>query len=115
MLLVRPVREAFKEKLPVITHVDGTARLHTVSRSRHALFYALLRAFQKKTGIPILVNTSFNVRGEPIVCTPDDALGCFLRTDIDYLIIGRCIIAKHDNPHLVDEMSPDPRYEEGDE
>ena len=115
MLLVRPVREPYKAKLPVITHVDGTARLHTVSSARDPLFYRLLRSFSVRTGFPILVNTSFNVRGKLIVCTPNDALSCFLRTDIDYLVMGRCIVAKPANLHLVDELPPDPHYEESDE
>jgi carbamoyltransferase len=115
MLLVRPVREEYKMKLPAITHVDGTARLHTVDKRRNPLFYALLRAFETLSGFPVLVNTSFNVRGEPIVCTPNDALSCFLRTDIDYLVMGRCMIAKADNQHLVNALPSDPHYEEYDE
>lgn len=115
MLLVRPVREEYKEKLPAITHADGTARLHTVESDRNPLFYNLLRAFEGRAEFPILINTSFNVRGEPIVCTPNDALSCFLRTDIDYLVMGRCIIAKAENQHLAESLAPDPHYEDYDE
>jgi carbamoyltransferase len=115
MLTVRPVREEFKSRLPAITHVDGTARLHAVEQSRNPLFYQLLRAFGARTGYPMVVNTSFNVRGEPIVCTPADAFSCFLRTDIDYLIMGRSLIPKAPNAHLVHNLPPSPNFEESDE
>jgi carbamoyltransferase len=115
MLTVRPVREEFKLRLPAVTHVDGTARLHAVREDRNPLFYKLLQAFGTRTGYPILVNTSFNVRGEPIVCTPADAFSCFLRTDIDYLVMGRSVIGKSSNRHLADTLPPAPNYEDSDE
>lgn len=80
--------------LPAITHVDGTARIQTVAASANPRFHALLEAFGRLTGVPVLVNTSFNVRGEPIVCTPDDALSCFFDTQMDYLVLGNNLIAR---------------------
>jgi carbamoyltransferase len=74
--------------------VDGTGRLQTVNREGNPLYYDLITAFGEKTGIPMLLNTSFNVAGEPIVCTPRDAIGCFLGTDIDMLILGNYVVSK---------------------
>ncbi|WP_343691149.1 carbamoyltransferase [Chitinophaga sp.] len=83
--------------LPAITHVDGSARVQTVHRDTNERFYELLRAFDRLTGCPILLNTSFNIKGEPIVCTPEDALRCFITTDIDCLILGDYIIDREEN------------------
>lgn len=83
--------------LPAITHVDGSARVQTVDRYTNPLFYDLLDTFDQLTGCPILLNTSFNVKGEPIVCSPEDALKCFITTNIDCLIIGDFIIDRDDN------------------
>jgi carbamoyltransferase len=80
--------------IPAVTHVDYSARLQTVDRERNPRFHALLEAFHQRTGCPVLVNTSFNVRGEPIVCTPADALRCFLATEIDVLVIENFIVRK---------------------
>jgi carbamoyltransferase len=80
--------------IPAVTHVDGSARVQTVDAQRNPLFDRLLRAFEGRTGCPVLINTSFNVRGEPIVCTPADALRCFLATDIDLLALGHCVLRK---------------------
>lgn len=93
MLFVATVRED-KREIPAVTHLDGSARLQTVSRSQHPLFYDLLKEFEKQTGCPVLINTSFNVRGEPIVCTPEDAWKCFLRTEMDHLVLGSFILDK---------------------
>jgi carbamoyltransferase len=79
--------------LPAVTHIDGTARVQTVD-GRHGRYRLLLEAFAERTGCPVLVNTSFNVRGEPIVCTPADAYGCFLRTNLDVLVLGRCVVVR---------------------
>jgi carbamoyltransferase len=87
-----------RSKLPAITHVDFTARLQTVNRSTNLPFWTLLQEFKKLTGCPVLVNTSFNVRGEPIVCTPDEAYRCFIRTDMDYLVLGNFIFDKKLQP-----------------
>ncbi len=81
-----------RSELPAITHVDYSARTQTVSKEEHSTYYKLLNAFYKKTGCPVLINTSFNVRGEPIVCTPQDAYGCLMRTHMDYLVMGHFLI-----------------------
>lgn len=83
--------------LPAITHVDGSARLQTVTAEANGRFYELLKAFDEITDCPILLNTSFNVRGEPIVCTPEDAIKCFVNTDIDCLVLGDFIIDRNQN------------------
>jgi carbamoyltransferase len=92
----------YTSALPAITHVDGSARLQTVRRDQHAELYDLLRAFDAQTGCPVLINTSFNVRGEPIVCTPEDAYLCFMRTNMDVLVLGNQILRKADQPELVE-------------
>ena len=84
--------------LPAITHVDGSARPQTVDAGSHPRFHALLRAFERRTGCPILLNTSFNLRGEPIVCTPVDALLCFVRSDLDCLVLEDVILDRRDVP-----------------
>jgi carbamoyltransferase len=87
-----------KSDLPAITHVDYSARIQTVSSGQHPNFYKLLSAFNDKTGCPVLVNTSFNVRGEPIVCTAADAYACFMRTDMDALVVGNIVMLKEEQP-----------------
>jgi carbamoyltransferase len=79
-----------------VTHVDGSARVQTVDPERHGRFYRLLRRFHEKTGCPVLVNTSFNVRGEPIVCSPADAYRCFLNTDLDALVLENHLLLKEE-------------------
>lgn len=86
--------DQIRSELPAITHVDYSARLQTVHPHTNPRYHQLIRAFQQQTGLPVLINTSFNVRGEPIVCTPDDAVQCFLRTDMDYLVLGNCLLRK---------------------
>jgi carbamoyltransferase len=93
MLLVARVRANQRQLLPAITHADGTARVQTVTRDQNSLLYDLLREFGALTGVPVLVNTSFNVRGEPIVCTPEQAFNSFAHTDLDYLVMGDALIA----------------------
>ena len=83
-----------RSTLPAITHVDYSARLQTVDEERHGRFYRLLKAFERETGCPMLVNTSFNVRGEPIVCSPAEALRCFLATNMDALVLEDCVLRK---------------------
>ena len=83
-----------RSEIPAVTHVDHSARIHTVHRETNPRYHALLRAFSQRTGCPVLVNTSFNIRGEPIVCTPEDAWRCFMGTAIDSLAIGNCFIDK---------------------
>jgi carbamoyltransferase len=118
MLLVAPVRA--ERRLPVneaaagcggssastrrgrasrpVTHVDYSARVQTVTADAHPAYHALLAAFEARTGCPVLVNTSFNVRGEPIVCTPEDAYRCFMRTHLDHLVLGPFLLAKAAQP-----------------
>jgi carbamoyltransferase len=91
MTFVFRVRDARKTAIPAVTHVDGTARVQTVSKRQNARYWTLIDEFKALTGVPVLLNTSFNVRGEPIVCSPDDAVKCFLKTELDYLVIGDMI------------------------
>jgi carbamoyltransferase len=83
-----------RSDVPAVTHVDYSARIQTVDRDTHPMYYQLLQAFKARTGCPILVNTSFNVRGEPIVCVPEDAFRCFMGSELDLLVAGRCILRK---------------------
>jgi len=107
MLLVAQVREESgvggtgraggtggNNRIPAVTHVDGSARIQTVSREADPVFHALLSDFERLTGCPVLVNTSFNVRGEPIVCTPADAIRCFLDTHMDVLVMEDVLVEK---------------------
>jgi carbamoyltransferase len=87
-----------RSELPAITHVDYSARIQTVHEDTNPRFAALLRAFEKRTGCPVLVNTSFNVRGEPIVGSPEDAYRCFMRTEMDYLVIEDFLLDKREQP-----------------
>ena len=87
-----------RSTLPAITHVDYSARIQTVERAGNPLLYDLLQRFEAATGCGVLVNTSFNVRGEPIVCTPDDAYRCFMNTEMDYLIVGSFVIERTAQP-----------------
>lgn len=80
--------------IPAVTHVDYSARIQTIRRQDHPLFYELVEEFFKKTGCPVIINTSFNVRGEPLVCSPQDAIRCFMRTQMDYLVIGGFLLDK---------------------
>jgi carbamoyltransferase len=127
MLLVAPVRDTKRmpvdgkanglkgidklklkrSQLPAVTHVDYSARVQTVDAARHGRYHALLRAFEQKTGCPVVINTSFNVRGEPIVCTPQDAYRCFMATNIDALVIERFVLLKKDqrDPQTVDRQA----------
>ncbi len=123
MLLVAPVKESRhismtdeqkrlfgieklnvpRSDIPAVTHVDYSARVQTVVREDNPRYYDILKAFEAKTGCAVLVNTSFNVRGEPIVCTPEDAYRCFMRTEMDYLVLGRFILDKSQQPEWQEE------------
>lgn len=92
MLFVTRVREAYRKKLPAITHVDGSARVQTVSKDNNPRFWTVIEAFGKKSGIPVLLNTSFNVRGQPIVCTPSEAIETFILANLDLLVLGNYMI-----------------------
>jgi carbamoyltransferase len=94
MLLVFPVRPERRAQVPAITHVDGTARVQTVRRDDNRRYYDLIEAFGRRTGVPMLLNTSFNVRGEPIVGTPEDAVRCFTGTQMDLLVLGDLVCRK---------------------
>jgi carbamoyltransferase len=125
MLLVAPVREdlripmsADEEKLfgieklnvprsaiPAVTHVDYSARVQTVRREQSPAYYDLLSAFRKLTGCPVIVNTSFNVRGEPIVCNAEDAYRCFMRTEMDLLVIDDFVLEKSEQGEFADDVA----------
>jgi carbamoyltransferase len=85
-----------RSDIPAVTHVDYSARVQTVHEATNPRYYRLLSAFEKLTGCAVIVNTSFNVRGEPIVCSPEDAYRCFMRTEIDTLVLENCVVAKKD-------------------
>jgi carbamoyltransferase len=121
MLLVAPVREEkrlavtngqlqgidklkqLRSEIPAVTHVDYSARVQTVDQQRHGRYYQLLKAFEQQTGSPVIINTSFNVRGEPIVCTPEQAYRCFLATNMDVLVLENIVLLKEDQPALKPE------------
>ncbi len=120
MLLVLPVRpehrlanagdargldrlKAIRSSIPAVTHVDFTARVQTVDPQRHESLYGVLKAFEARTGCPVLINTSFNVRGEPIVCTPAEAYHCFMNTGMDVLVLEDFILLKSEQPQIPDE------------
>ena len=83
-----------RSEIPAVTHIDHSARIQTVSEATNPLFHRLLKEFKRLTGCPVLVNTSFNVRGEPIVCTPEDAFRCFMGNELDLLVVGNCVLRK---------------------
>jgi carbamoyltransferase len=85
-----------RSSIPAVTHVDYSARVQTVHQDTNPRYHALLSAFKARTGCPVLVNTSFNVRGEPIVCTPEEAFHCFMGTEIEVLVAGNCYLRKED-------------------
>ena len=131
MLIVAPVREELRlgltdeqkqlfgieklklkrSELPAVTHVDYSARVQTVHEDTNPRYYKLLKAFEQHTGCGVLVNTSFNVRGEPIVCTPTDAYRCFMRTEMDYLVVENFFLAKKEQPALDDDASWQDEFE----
>lgn len=103
MLFVHPVQDAVADKIPAVRHVDGTARIQTINESQHPQYHALLSEFKKITGVPVLVNTSFNTLGKPIVCSPRDAIECFWTSPFDALVIGSFILEK--NPESATGMN----------
>ncbi|MDP8259607.1 MAG: carbamoyltransferase [Candidatus Gygaella obscura] len=94
-----------RSEIPAVIHVDYTARIQTVKKEDHPLYYDLIDAFYKKTGCPVLINTSFNVRGEPLVCTPSDAFMCFMRTEMDYLVMGSFVLNKKDQKPIKKDIN----------
>src|SRR5215208_545703 len=89
-----------RSEIPAVTHVDYSARIQTVRRETNPLFWEVINAFYQLTGCPVIVNTSFNVRGEPIVCTPEDSYRCFMRTEMDFLVLGPFLLDKKAQPQL---------------
>lgn len=98
MLMAYPIRKEWQKKIPAVTHVDGSGRLQTIRKNQNPLYYSLIKEFGRLSGIPILINTSFNIRGEPIVCMPYDAYKCMMGTGIDCLVIDKFLIKRKDNP-----------------
>ena len=131
MLIVAPVKENIRRQMtkeeqsyfgldqlhvvrsviPAVTHVDYSARVQTVTEETNPLYYKMIRAFGEKFGCPVIINTSFNVRGEPIVCTPEDAYLCFMRTNIDYLIMGNYLLNKEDQKPLDRDINWQKKFE----
>jgi carbamoyltransferase len=131
MLLVSPVRKEIRKKLskteqnlfginklkqinsllPAITHVDYSSRIQTVSARTNPRYHKLIMAFKKKTGCPLVINTSFNVRGEPIVCSPKDAYECFMRTEMDVLVMQNQLLLKMDQPQKKDNSEWQKEFE----
>tara|TARA_A100001388_G_scaffold254627_1_gene218488 strand:- start:303 stop:662 length:360 start_codon:yes stop_codon:yes gene_type:complete len=89
-----------RSSLPAVTHVDYSARVQTVNPKTNPRYYALIKEFKRKTGCPTIVNTSFNVRGEPIVCNPQDAYRCFMRTEMDVLVLQNQMLLKEEQPFI---------------
>ena len=88
-----------RSDIPSVTHLDFSARIQTVHKETNVRYWELINAFKQKTGFGLVVNTSFNVRGEPIVCTPEDAYRCFMRTEMDYLVVGDYLFTKTEQPN----------------
>jgi carbamoyltransferase len=105
MLFVYDVNPDRLHDIPAVCHVDRTARIQTVREDQNQLYYRLLKEFQRLSGVPVLVNTSFNTRGKPIVCTPRDAVECFWTSPLDHLVIGSFILDKA-APHLAGRAYP---------
>ena len=94
-----------RSEIPAVTHVDYSARIQTIHKETNPKYWQLVKAFQNLTGCPVIVNTSFNVRGEPIVCSPLDAYKCFMRTEMDYLVLGNYLLDKKDQPEFYDDLN----------
>ncbi len=100
-----------RSDIPAVTHIDYSARVQTVTREENGRYYELIKAFEQRTGCAVVVNTSFNVRGEPIVCTPEDAYRCFMRTDIDVLVLGPFVLEKQAQPAWQENQSWQQQYQ----
>jgi carbamoyltransferase len=107
MMLVAPVRDDLPERsqIPAVTHVDHSARVQTIDEARHGRYHRLVERFAARTGCPVVVNTSFNVRGEPIVCRPEEAIRCFLATDMDALVLERSVLLKSEQTAVADRQA----------
>ncbi len=106
-----PVVNKVRSHIPAVTHVDYSARIQTVRKEDNPVYYGIIHAFKKLTGCGVIINTSFNVRGEPIVCTPEDAYLCFMRTEMDVLVLGNCILYKKEQPALTNDADWRDQYE----
>jgi carbamoyltransferase len=106
-----PIVNARRSDIPAVTHVDYSARIQSVSEKRNPKYYELIAEFKKLTGCSVIVNTSFNVRGEPIVCTPEDAYKCFMRTEMDVLVLEDCILYKEEQPKFEEKGNWRDEYE----
>ena len=104
------VRQA-RSDIPAVTHIDYSARVQTICREDHPNYYEVMKAFEELTGCAVIVNTSFNVRGEPIACSPEDAYRCFMRTEMDLLVMEDCLLTKSDQPPLSDDENWSEKYE----
>ena len=93
-----------RSSIPAVTHVDMSARVQTVDEARHGRFYRLIREFKRQTGCSVIINTSFNIRGEPIVCTPEDAYRCFMGSDMDVLVLEGAVLRRTEQPALGDDV-----------
>jgi len=100
-----------RSTIPAVTHVDYSARIQTVHKETNPDYWELIKKFQELTGYPVIVNTSFNVRGEPIVCSPEDAYRCFMRTEMDYLVLGNFLLDKSGQPEFADKKEWQKEYE----
>jgi carbamoyltransferase len=105
MLLVYNVKPEQRSVLPAITHVDGTVRIQTVNEKENLPMRRLLKAFEKRSGFPVLINTSFNIKSEPIVCTPENAIQSFLASDIDFLVLGDMVVTKRAEKKINDKAN----------
>ena len=100
-----------RSQIPAVTHVDNSARVQTIHQETNPRFYQLSDEFEKITGCPVLINTSFNVRGEPIVCTPEDAYRCFMRTEMDFLVLENILLVKTEQPEIERDNSWQQEFE----
>jgi carbamoyltransferase len=106
-----PIVNRSRSDIPAVTHIDYSARIQTVTEEDNPCYYALIKEFEKLTGCAVIVNTSFNVRGEPIVCTPEDAFKCFMRTEMDILVLENCLLYKEQQPKFEDSEDWRAKYE----
>lgn len=106
-----PVVAVPRSAIPAVTHVDYSARVQTVTEEDNPNYYGIIKAFEKRTGCGVIINTSFNVRGEPIVCTPDDAYKCFMRTEMDILVLENIILSKKEQPEWREKLDWREQYE----
>ena len=100
-----------RSTIPAVTHVDYSARIQTVNEEDNPLYYRLIKKFDENYGCPVIINTSFNVRGEPIVCTPEDAYLCFMRTQMDYLVLGNFLLDKQEQEPLQEDVDWQKEFE----